>query len=252
MLSGGDNSPQVTLRESSSILKDWRNGLDVDSVLRGQGADPTLIRSRKPAVVTFAGRALDEGMSLLDPIVIYRTLQVESVRHERIALQGGALFTAKLVAEHLSGAQEIVVIAATIGSGVEDLTSQMLNHDPMYALALDGFGNAAIETLAIAICRHFSEAASAEGMSASIPVSPGTMGWPTEVGQKEIFGVLHTDKFGLKLSSYGVMIPRKSLSMVVGLGPEMEQGANACTYCSMQGSCRYQDIPGRLSRESRK
>ncbi len=79
---------QVTLRESSSILKDWRNGLDVDSVLRGQGADPAVIRSRSPAVVRFAERALEEGMPLLDPIVIYRRLPVESVRHERIALPG--------------------------------------------------------------------------------------------------------------------------------------------------------------------
>jgi hypothetical protein len=42
------------------------------------------------------------------------------------------------------------------------------------------------------------------------------------VGQKEIFAVLDTDKFGPKLSSYGVMIPRKSLSMVVGVGPPRE------------------------------
>jgi hypothetical protein len=243
---------QVTLRGSSSILKDWCKGLDVDSVLRGQGADPAVIRSRSPAVTRFAEQALADGMPLLSPVVIYCRLPVESVRHERIALQGGALLTGKLVAEHLAPAQEIAVIAATIGGGVEDLASQVLKQNPMYALALDGFGNAAIETLAVAVCRHFSEAAAAEGMSASIPVSPGQMGWTAEVGQKEIFTVLDTDNAGLKLSSYGVMIPRKSLSMVVGVGPEMTQGASACSYCSMQDTCRYQDITGRLSRESRK
>jgi len=243
---------QVTLRESSSILKDWRAGLDVDSVLRGQGADPAVIRSRNPTVTRFAERAMAEGMTLLDPVVIYCRLPVESVRHERIVLPGGALLTGKLVAEHLAAAQEIVVIAATIGAGVEDRISQVLERDPMYALALDGFGNAAIETLAVAACHHFSEAAAAEGMSASIPLSPGTMGWPAEVGQKEIFALLDTEKAGLKLSSYSVMIPRKSLSMVVGVGPDMVQDASACNYCSMQATCRYQDITGRSSRESRK
>lgn len=235
---------QVTLRESSSILKDWRNGLDVDSVLRGQGADPTVIRSRRPTVVKLAERALAEGMPLLNPVVIYRSVPVESVQHERIKLRGGGKFlTGKLVADHLAGAQEIVVIAATIGSGVEDLASKMLNQDTMYALALDGFGNAAIETLAVAVCRHFSEAATAEGMSASTPVSPGQMDWTAEVGQKEIFAVLDTDKFGLKLSSYGVMIPRKSLSMVVGVGHEMTEDVSACDYCSMKDTCRYKDAP---------
>jgi len=243
---------QVTLRESSSILKDWRAGLDVDSVLRGQGADPAAIRARKPSIIGFAERALAEGLTLLDPVVIYRRLPVESVRHERIRLHGGNFLTGKLVAEHLAAAQEIVVIAATIGAGVEDLTSQMLQRDPMYALALDGFGNAAVETLAVATCHHFSEAAEAEGISASIPISPGTMGWPAEVGQKEIFAVLDTDETGLKLSSYGVMIPRKSVSMVLGVGPDMMTDASACDYCSMHSTCRYQDITGRLSRESRK
>jgi hypothetical protein len=37
------------------------------------------------------------------------------------------------------------------------------------------------------------------------------------------------------------MIPRKSLSMVVGLGSDMERSGRACDYCSMQETCRYQD-----------
>lgn len=235
---------QVTLRESSSILKDWRNGLDVDSVLRGQGADPTAIRSRNPAVTRYAERAVAEGMPLLTPIVIYHRLLVESVRHERIALHGGRLLTGKLVAEHLAAAQEIVVIAATIGGDLEDRISQVLKLDTMYALALDGFGTAAIETLATATCHYFSEAAAGEGMDTTIPLAPGMMGWPLEVGQKEIFAVLDTDKIGLKLTSHGVMIPRKSLSMVVGLGPEVMKGARTCNYCAMQGTCRYQNHYG--------
>ena len=236
---------QVTLREASSILKDWRNGLDVDSVLRGQGADPEVMRSRRPAVARLAERALAEGMPLLDPIVIYRRLRVESVRHERIALPGGRLLTGKLVAEHLAAAQEIVVIAATIGSRVEDLISQVLQHDTVFALALDGFGNAAVETLAVTICHYFSEAAAAEGMDATIPLAPGMIGWRTEVGQKEIFAVLDTDGIGLKLTSHDVMIPRKSLSMVVGVGSEVMKGAKSCDYCDMHETCRYQDNYGK-------
>jgi hypothetical protein len=239
-----DDPVQVTLQESSSILKDWRNGLDIDSVLRGQGADPALIRSRRPAVAGLAERALAEGMPLLDPIVIYRRLPVESVRHERIALRGGRLLTGKLVAQHLAAAQEIVALAATIGSGVEDFISQVLKHDTVFALALDGFGNAAINTLATATCHYFSEAAATGGMDTTIPLSPGMMGWPLEVGQKEIFAVLDTDGISLKLTPHGVMIPRKSLSMVVGLGPEVLKGAKSCDYCSMQATCRYQDHYG--------
>jgi hypothetical protein len=127
---------------------------------------------------------------------------------------------------------------------VEDLVSQVLKHDTVFALALDGFGNAAINTLATATCHCFSEAAAADGMDATIPLSPGMMGWPLEVGQKEIFAVLDTDGIGLTLTSHDVMIPRKSLSMVVGLGSQVMKGAKSCDYCSMQATCRYQDHYG--------
>jgi hypothetical protein len=235
---------QEVLPESSPILRDWRNRLDVDWVLRGQSADPTVIRSRNPVVIKFAERALAEGMPLLNPIVIYRRLAVKSVRHERIALRGGGVLTGKLVAEHLAAAQEIVVIAATIGGRLEDRISQALKHDTMYALALDGFGTAAIETLAVATCRHFSKAAAGKGLKTTIPLGPGMIGWPVEMGQKEIFALLDTDKVGLRLTSSSLMVPRKSLSMVVGLGPEVTKGAKTCTYCAMQATCRYQDHYG--------
>lgn len=232
---------QEVLRESSPILQDWRSRLDVDWVLRGQGADPNVIRSRNPAITKLAERALAEGMPLLNPLVIYRRLAVESVRHEQIALRDGGLLTGKVVAEHLAAAREIVLIAATIGGGLEDRISQMLNNDIMYALALDGLGTAAVELLGVAACQHFSEAAAREGMKTTVPLGPGMTGWPVEVGQREVFALLDTDKIGLKLTSSSLMVPRKSVSMVMGLGREVRKGAKACTYCAMQATCRYKD-----------
>lgn len=232
---------QQLVPETSPILRNWRERLDVDSVLRGQGADPTAIRARSPALIKFAEGALAEGIPLLAPRVIYRRLAVESVRHQRIALAGRGLLTGKLVAEHFAAAREIVVIAATIGGQLEDRISQALKRDIMHALALDGLGTAAIETLAIATCRYFSEAAAGQGMETTIPLSPGMTGWPLEVGQKEIFSLLDADKIGLRLTGSSLMIPRKSLSMVVGTGREVTKGTNTCDYCSMQATCQYRD-----------
>jgi len=65
--------------------------------------------------------------------------------------------------------------------------------------------------------------------------------WAVEVGQKQIFTLLDTEKIGLKLTSSSLMIPRKSVSMVVGLGPEVMKGAGTCAYCGLRETCRYQD-----------
>ena len=50
--------------------------LDVDAVLRGQGADPVILRKRKPRLVDIAANALDIGIDLLRPQVISRELKV--------------------------------------------------------------------------------------------------------------------------------------------------------------------------------
>lgn len=232
---------QRVFRESSPMLRDWRGRLDVDWVLRGQGADPTLIRSRNPSITKFAECALAEGMPLLNPRVIYRRLPVSSVGHGRIALRGGGLLTGKLVAVHLAGAEEVVLIAATIGERLEDFASQILKRNAAYGLALDGFGTAAIETLAAATCQHFSKAAARKGWKSTVPLGPGMVDWPLEVGQKQVFALLDAEKIGLRLTSSSLMVPRKSVSMVVGLGPQVTRGGGTCAYCDKRATCRYQD-----------
>ena len=43
------------------------------------------------------------------------------------------------------------------------------------------------------------------------------------------------------LTDSAMMMPRKSLTMVVGAGPEMITGGKTCDFCSLREVCRYQD-----------
>jgi hypothetical protein len=38
-----------------------------------------------------------------------------------------------------------------------------------------------------------------------------------------------------------LMIPQKSLTMVLGIGADMKSSAKTCDFCSMRETCRYQD-----------
>ena len=100
-------------------LNTWQLSIDVDSVLRGQAADPVAIRARSPHLVEVAGRALEEGQPLLRPFVLCRRLDVESLRHERLALAGGGSLSGSLIAQHLGPAKHVVVLLCTIGSALE-------------------------------------------------------------------------------------------------------------------------------------
>lgn len=221
------------------LSKDWNLSITADDILRGQGADPQIVRSRKPVLLKAAERALAGGLGLIHPLALTAEVVVREHRHERILLVGGAALTGPEVTRQLSGAQRIVAAVCTIGQELEQATAHLFGEDPLYALALDGLGNAAVECLAEQICGDIAEKVGSEGLQASAPLSPGSPEWPVEVGQPQIFTLLNPSEAGVELTSSGMMIPRKSVSLVVGLGPEMSQ-TSMCSVCSLKETCRYQ------------
>ena len=224
-----------------TVLDKWDLRLDVDAVLRGQGADPAAIRRRSPRLIEFAGRALEEGGPLLQPRVQARRLLVEDLRHERLKLEGDGRLSGGLLAQHMGGAQEIVIVLCTVGEALERRAAEVSKEDAVYGLALDGVGSAGVEALANAACALFEEDATKEDCQVTIPLSPGMVGWPVEQGQPQIFGLLDAGEIDVRLTESMMMVPRKSLTFVLGIGKELMAGGRTCDYCSLKETCRYRD-----------
>ena len=214
---------------------------DVDAVLRGQGADASILRARRPGLVKVAEEAMQESLSLLMPKVVYHEFTVDGVKHESLLLQGGRKIDSKLLAQQLAAASKIIVILATIGVELEKRVSKIWETDMVYALALDGAGSASVEALANAACLYFENQAAKEGLQASIPFSPGMVDWTVADGQPQIFDLLGEAGTIVNLTSSYIMIPRKSLTMVMGFGASLKSSGKTCDFCIMRGTCRYQD-----------
>lgn len=225
----------MELRENLDLI------YDVDAVLRGQGADAAILRARRPGLVKVAEKAIQESFSLLLPKVIYQEYEVEGVLHERILLQGGQKIDSKLLAQHLGGASRLIVILATIGEKLEEQVSKIWDADMVYALALDGAGSASVEALANAACLYFEKQAEQEKLEASIPFSPGMVDWTVGDGQPQIFNLLGEEGSIVNLTPSCIMIPQKSLTMIMGIGANLKSAGRACDFCSMRETCRYQD-----------
>ncbi|MEW6568697.1 MAG: hypothetical protein AB1449_11145 [Chloroflexota bacterium] len=223
------------------VLRDWALELDVDQVLRGQGADPAVVRSRSPAVVRAAEQALADGVPFLAPAVAYERWSVRRMRHERLELDGGAELSGRLIAQHLHGAKEIAALVCTIGNDLEALIAEMLAEDPVRGLALDGLGSVAVESLAALASNQFQADAASRGWRTSLPLSPGMVGWPVEQGQPQVFALLDASSIGVHLTPGGMMVPRKSITLVLGFGPGVRAEGRACDFCSLRETCRYQD-----------
>jgi hypothetical protein len=214
---------------------------DVDAVLRGQGADASILRMRRPGLVKVAEEAMHESLSLLHPRIIYQDLPVQGLLHERLLLEGGRKLESKLIAQHLAGSSRLIVMLVTIGDELEQHVSQIWDANMVYALALDGAGSAAVEALANAACQYFEQQAADSGLKSSIPLSPGMVDWPVSDGQPQIFQLLGEAGALVQLTPSCIMVPKKSLTMVMGFGTYLESSGKTCDYCNMRFTCRYQD-----------
>lgn len=221
------------------IRRDLPLELNVDMVLRGQGADPNVLRKRSPQLIPIAQDALDEGMKLAQPVMVFERVNVRALRHERLILERGELSGA-FVPQRLAAAEQIIALIVSIGDAVESRIAELMEDDPVYALALDGFGSAAVEAIAAQACREFEENAQAQGLKTTIPLSPGMLEWSVDQGQPQIFRLLDANNAGIQLTESFMMLPRKSTSAVLGLGKNISEQRHPCDYCAMNQTCRFQ------------
>ncbi|MFZ2095311.1 MAG: hypothetical protein WAV05_01615 [Anaerolineales bacterium] len=230
-----------------AILDKWDFKLTVDEVLQAQGADPGMIRLRRPSLIENTEKAIMIGTPLLHPQVQYEKYQVKGFVHQRLELfsnnstNGKAYLSGPLIAQHLARSQEVIVIVCTIGSEIDAVVSSMFRVEPVIALALDGFGSAAVEKLSLMVCNYFEARTEENTLKTTMPLNPGMIGWPIETGQPQIFELVDGEEINVSLTDSCMMIPTKSLSMVLGMGKDVSEIGSSCDYCNLNGVCRYQD-----------
>ena len=220
----------------------WHSLLGVDAVLRAQGADPVRTRLRSPRLVALAERALHEGIPLLAPALIRRQYTLLSRRHASVRFREGGRLSGLLVATECAPAEELVVMGITIGAALEKAAALAVGREPGFGLALDGLGTAAVEALAATEAGRIAAMANATGSCAGPPLSPGMEGWPLQLGQWEVFRLLGEGPHPIRLTESGMMVPRKSLTLIIGLGPAMRSEACTCDFCTSRDRCRHRQV----------
>jgi len=82
------------------------------------------------------------------------------------------------------------------------------------------------------------------GYQASSPLSPGMPGFSISE-QWQLFKLVPAEEIGVSLNPSGMMVPRKSTSMVIGVGMKMPTWTQAevCDRCSLKRTCPYKVAP---------
>ncbi len=222
----------------------WPIVLDVELALKSQGLHG---RARLgQCVVSAAEHAVTLASDLIRPRFIDAVADVDGNGPGVVRLASrsprrspfGVRFEGEAIAQALAGARRVIAVVCTIGPALEARVSSLLATDPLLAIALDALGSAACEQLAAAITTDLTRRATAERELVTGPLSPGMTGWTLPDAQRQLFALVDGSRLGVVLTSSGLMIPRKTLSFVVGVGPHV-QARTPCPVCEVRDRCKY-------------
>jgi len=212
-----------------------------DEVLRRQGlGGGARVRPEIKKVITELLAEVKKG-SLLKPAVAYEYYSIAAMHPDRIALEGDKSIEGPLLPATFPEAKELIVLVATIGLQLEkQVTEYTKSGEALRGMVLDGIGTAAVDRLIPEALELIAAEVAARGYEISSPVNPGMPGFPmTE--QWSLLELTPASEIGVSLSSSGVLVPRKSTSMVIGIGPKMTRWTQAevCARCSLRQTCPY-------------
>lgn len=188
-----------------------------------------------PAELEAQIRRCEEKVSAAaQPRLIWRRIPVDGAYFEELALEG------KDIRELLSGCQEAVLMAVTLGQGIDRLLTRSSVSNMADAVIMDACASTAIENVADNFEQDLRREVEAEGAYLTDRFSPGYGDLPLSA-QKQLCAALDTErKIGLSLSTSMLMIPGKSVSAIMGISDKPKAlRKRGCESCSLFRSCMY-------------
>lgn len=223
------------------ILDNIKVDISPQRVLRLQGyrsENPTL----SPPVEGLLRQAIEEGYRLIQSRACYAEMAARLNGEGKVVLENGTVLDVTKAGIEWKGLERVRLAICTIGAALEERCAQLFARGE-YALSvmLDSVGSVAVGSVVGQVDALACERAQELGMVAGPRFEPGSVGWPlTE--QRLLFGLLPAGRVGVRLNEQCQMIPRKSVSLAVGMGREMPRprGRHPCWHCNLT-SCPFRD-----------
>ncbi|MGM9593877.1 MAG: hypothetical protein ACI3U8_05940 [Candidatus Onthomonas sp.] len=142
------------------------------------------------------------------------------------------------IRRHLAGCRQVILMAATLGPEAERLLLRTQVQDMAQALILDSCASAAIEAVCDQLEEQLRQRFREAGRHLTDRFSPGYGDFP--IGQQpELCTLLDTQRrIGLTLSASNILIPRKSVTAVLGVADTpRHRRSHGCQGCAMYEHC---------------
>lgn len=183
--------------------------------------------------------AMAESQTLVQPAAIWEMVPIREFRHNRLVMANGAVLTGGPIAQVMSGAEQLIVGVCTSGEPISRaaITAKQ-SGSLMRAMFYEMFGAYVVGMVRQQMVEMFEREIKSQGLHISTMLSPGESTWPVSQ-QAELFTLVDASRIGVSLTDTMMMNPMKSLSMVMGFGPNQlgSEGATNCDFCTIRDTC---------------
>lgn len=215
----------ILIPNDMPIIKPLISHIDKDEALRYAGLSKS--KEWQPQLLQYA---CDELLLAAQPICIYRIAEHSLDKIESYKYQGQGL------TKHLCGCSQVVLLAATLGSAVDEkVDSLFAKHEYAAALLLNAAATAMIEQAADYLGELLYRTVLARGGKClGRRFSPGYSDWRLEA-QREFFPLTGGSTIGIELTDTCSLNPKKSITAVIPIFDDQSSKPNNCSHCDNKG-----------------
>jgi hypothetical protein len=222
------NLPEVTLEE----------------LFTAQGADYSK-RSPRPGMVEINLRLLQEAKELIRSKVIWQEVKVVAAGEQELLLEDDLTLRGTLLPRVLGSADSVILFAMTIGSYFDSRVKEYTDAgQTLEAFILDSAGSAIMAKVATTAMVEIEESYKVKGLSTTFALGPGHSYWRGLEDVGKIISFLKGEQIGISLTASNLMLPKKSIAMVMGVGRNLPDfsGKTHCDYCHLKGTCNMRKL----------
>lgn len=220
-------NPELVRTKVSIPTPDWKQPMEIPfagiripvrDVLRRLGYPYENADRVDPAVRKILEDEMRRVLEMSEPGGMCRFLRVLSRNREAITFQDTDFtLRSEQVIRMLNGSEAVVFFAVTIGTGLERTIDRLLETgEATRAFVLDAVCSETVDALADDL--HWAGLQASAEKSGCRPTprfSPGYGDWPLDV-QPSLIHLCGGERIGIRVNSSCLMIPRKSVSAVLG------------------------------------
>lgn len=160
---------------------------------------------------------IDEVMDISKESFIYEIFDIDRTGEGLILIGSTIILKGAAINAHLLEAERCAVMAATIGLEVDRRIAFYSKTNLTRGVVFDACAAAAVESLCDMVQDEIAAKAVTMGFEITSRYSPGYGDFSIDI-QKDIARVLKTyEKIGLSVNESSIMIPRKSVTAVIGM-----------------------------------